>query len=278
MDTYIHISIPVSSNETSDILVAFLGEIGFEGFQQEPKLLQAFIPAAIYDEKSLTETIALTGLPPDGFSRKAIAPRNWNAEWEKDYPDVRVGAFCRIRAPFHEPDSSFLFDILITPKMSFGTGHHATTYMMIDAMLHLSLNGKKVLDLGTGTGVLAILAQRSGATEVRAIDNDAWSIENATENVRVNGCDRIVPELKDSLEGESVYDVILANINLRVILEMMPVFGQHLTAGGVLLGSGVLESDEERIRVCATDNGFLMSVVAVRDNWMSFTLRKSIIS
>ncbi len=278
MDTYLQITIPVPSNETSDILVALLGEIGFDGFEQEPRLLQAFIPLPSYNQALLQEIITVAGLAEDGFSTREIAPKNWNAEWEKQYPDVRIGTYCRIRAPFHAPEPGFRHDLLITPKMSFGTGHHATTSMMIDAIRPFSLFGKTVLDFGTGTGVLAILAQRSGATEVRAIDNDPWSIENAGENFAANDCHRISLALKDSLEGEGRYDMILANVNLRVILAAMPFFGQHLSADGVLIGSGVLDSDEEKILRSATNEGFFMNVLAVRDNWMNFSLRKRIIS
>ncbi len=278
METYLQVSIPVPGNDGSDMLVALLGDAGFEGFEQAPKVLHAFVPLSLFNPRSLEESLAVAGLPADGYSSREIAPRNWNAEWEREYPDVRIGSYCRVRAPFHAPDISIAYDLLITPKMSFGTGHHATTYMMIDAMQHLSLNGKNVLDFGTGTGVLAILAGRSGATAVRAIDNDSWSIENALENFAVNGCESISLAQKDSLEGEGVFDVILANVNLRVILGAMPYFGQHLGPHGVLVGSGVLEDDEEKIRSCASNEGFLMNVLNIRENWMSFSLKKRIIS
>jgi ribosomal protein L11 methyltransferase len=157
--------------------------------------------------------------------------------------------------------------------MSFGTGHHATTFMMISVMKDLDFRNRTVLDFGTGTGVLAILAIKLGAASVSAIDSDEWSIENALENVAENDCPQISIELTDSLSGTGLYDIILANINLHVILENMKFIRQHLNQTGVFIGSGVLESDEERIRLKAAANGFELEKLMIKDNWMSFRLR-----
>jgi ribosomal protein L11 methyltransferase len=207
------------------------------------------------------------------FHKEFIEPRNWNSEWEKDFEPVTVGDFCAIRAHFHKAVPHVKHDIIITPKMSFGTGHHATTYMMIAAMEHLDLRKKPVLDFGTGTGVLAILACKLGAGSVLAIDADELSIDNARENVAVNGCGTVQIELKNSLSGTGLFDVILANINLKVILENMDTFRQHLNKTGVLIGSGVLESDESKIREKAAAAGFTFELQMIRDNWMSFSLK-----
>ncbi|HET7000014.1 MAG TPA: 50S ribosomal protein L11 methyltransferase, partial [Puia sp.] len=194
-------------------------------------------------------------------------------EWEKDFEPVTVNHFCAIRAHFHKAVPQVKYDIIITPKMSFGTGHHATTYMMIAAMEHLDLQQKSVLDFGTGTGVLAILACKMGADPVMAIDSDELSIDNARENIAVNDCEKVKVELKDSLTGTGRFDIILANINLRVILENMDSIRQHLNQTGVLIGSGVLESDKEKIRELATAAGFTFELQMIRDNWMSFSLK-----
>jgi len=158
--------------------------------------------------------------------------------------------------------------------MSFGTGHHATTYMMISAMKDLDFMQRSVLDFGTGTGVLAILACKLGAGSILAIDSDEWSIENALENVALNGCSGIRIEQKDSLSGTGQFDIILANINLRVILGNMDFLRQHLNQTGVFMGSGVLESDEEKIRTKAASAGFTFELHMIKDNWMSFSLKK----
>jgi len=207
------------------------------------------------------------------FKTEIIEPRNWNEEWEKDFEPVIVENFCAIRADFHKPFPDLPYDLIITPKMSFGTGHHATTYMMVAAMKDLDFRNHSVLDFGTGTGVLAILACKLGAASVLAIDSDEWSIENALENAALNECKSIHIEQKDSLSGTGQFDFILANINLRVILENVDFLRQHLNHSGVFIGSGVLESDEEKIRIKATTAGFTMKRLMIKDNWMSFRFK-----
>ena len=277
MNRYIQITIETTDVPESDMLVARLSQAGFEGFEEEPKKLHAFIPESLYDvsvaEKIISDIKGLADPFHTFFKVEYIEPRNWNAEWEKDFEPVIVDHFCAIRAHFHEPVPAVRYDLVITPKMSFGTGHHATTYMMISALKGIDFRNHSVLDFGTGTGVLAILACKLGAGSVLAIDSDEWSTENALENVGVNDCAGIRIELKDSLSGTGQFDFILANINLRVILENMEFIQQHLTPPGVFIGSGVLESDEEKIRVKAASNGFTMERLMIKDNWMSFSLK-----
>jgi len=277
MNRYIQIIVETKDSEESDILVARLSHAGFEGFEEEPRKLYAFIPESLYDvakvEKIIAEIKGVADPYHTLFKTEVIEPRNWNAEWEKDFEPVLVGDFCAIRAHFHEAVSGVKYDIIITPKMSFGTGHHATTYLMITAMKDIQFSGQRVLDFGTGTAVLAILACKLGAASVLAIDSDEWSIENAVENVAVNDCPNIQIEQKDSLSGTGQFDVILANINLRVILENMDSLRQHLKQTGVFIGSGVLESDEEKIRKRAVGAGFIFELQVIKDNWMSFSLK-----
>ena len=277
MNRYIQITIETLSAEESDIFVARLSQSGFEGFEEEPGKLHAFIPETLYDATKIEKIIAEIKGVADPFhtlfQKEVIEPRNWNAEWEKDFEPVTVDHFCAIRAHFHKAIPEVKYDIIITPKMSFGTGHHATTYMMIAAMEHLNLKQKSVLDFGTGTGVLAILACKMGAESVLAIDSDELSIDNARENVAINGCEAVQIEFSDSLSGTGRFDIILANINLKVILENMGSIRQHLNQTGVLIGSGVLESDEGKIRERATTAGFAFELQMIRDNWMSFSLK-----
>jgi len=279
MVTYIEVSIPTKNSMESDILVARLSQIGFEGFEEEEDSLHAFIPKTLYDESGLRETLLeVKGAEhPEKrslFSSQEVEPVNWNETWEKDFHPVILDDFCSIRADFHEKILGVQYELTITPKMSFGTGHHATTYMMLQAMRGLDFYAEKVLDFGTGTGVLAILAEKMGATDIRAIDLDAWSIENARENMKANHSVHISLAQKDGLEGEAVFDIILANINLRVILQSMGLLWQHLDDNGVVIASGVLASDEQIIRQLAANTGFLMNILFIRDNWMSFSLKK----
>jgi len=259
------------------MIVARLSHAGFEGFEEEPGKLYAYIPETLYDAESTEKIISgIKGVADPYhtfFKIDWIEPRNWNENWEKEFEPVAVDDFCAIRAHFHEPVPGVHYDLVITPKMSFGTGHHATTYMMISAMRDYDFKQRSVVDFGTGTGVLAILACKLGADPVLAIDTDDWSIENARENIEVNGCAGIRIEKKDSLAGTGRFDFILANINLRVILENMENIRQHLSESGVFIGSGVLESDEEKIRIRAAKAGFIMERKKTRDNWMSFSLK-----
>ena len=277
MNRYIQIIIETLNSDESDILVARLSQAGFEGFEEEPEKLYAFIPESLYDASRIENVIAeIKGVADPYhtlFSIEIIEPRNWNAEWEKDFEPVIVDDFSAIRAHFHAPIPGVQHDLIITPKMSFGTGHHATTFMMISAMKQIDFKNQSVLDFGTGTGVLAILACKLGAASVLAIDSDALSIENALENVTVNDCPAIQIEQKNSLSGTGSFNIILANINLGVILDNMEFIRQHLNKSGVFIGSGVLESDEEKITTKAKAGGFTLERLMIKDNWMSFNLK-----
>jgi ribosomal protein L11 methyltransferase len=277
MNRYVQITIDTKDDEESDILVARLSQSGFEGFEEEPNKLHAFIPESLFDVSKVEKIIAeIKGMADPYhifFKTEIIEPRNWNAEWEKDFEPVIVENFCAIRAEFHQPFPDLPYDLIITPKMSFGTGHHPTTYMMVAAMKELDLRNHSVLDFGTGTGILAILACKMGASSVLAIDSDERSIENAIENTALNECGRILIEQRDSLSGTGKFDFIMANINLLVILENMDILRQHLNQSGVFIGSGVLESDEEKIMIRATTAGFTMERLMIKDRWMSFRLK-----
>jgi ribosomal protein L11 methyltransferase len=276
MNRFIHITIDTKDEEESDILVARLSHAGFEGFEEEPKKLHAFIPESFYNplniEKIISEIKGVADPFHTFFKVEIVEPRNWNLEWEKDFKPVIVEDFCAIRAHFHPSFRDVAYDLIITPKMSFGTGHHATTYMMVSIMKDLEFKGKAVLDFGTGTAVLAILSCKMGATSVLAIDSDPGSVQNAIENVMINRCTRVQVEQRDSLKETGVFDLILANINLAVILENIPFLRQHLGGSGVFIGCGVLESDEGKIQQAASSCGLIMKRLKTKDNWMSFSL------
>jgi ribosomal protein L11 methyltransferase len=261
-----HVAISIVTVDWQDVLIALMSERGYEGFEQEEALLRAFIPEENFDQEVLEELLTAHGL---NYTLERIEEKNWNAEWEKNFQPVVVDAFCAVRAHFHEPISGVEHELVITPKMSFGTGHHATTYMMLQSMQGMDLRGKRVLDFGTGTGVLAILAERLGAGDVVAIDNDDWSIANAEENVAANGCERVVVLKMDRvayLEGK--FDLILANINKHVIVDQLGDLAQQLAPGGVIMLSGLLQDDSEDIENEATKNNLSVSNWMTKGSWI----------
>lgn len=232
-----------------DILVAELGDIGFDSFEDTAHGVRAYIPSSKFDRAALGRLITLAdpGVKVTHTVRE-IAPRNWNAEWESSFQPVEVGREVRIRAEFHPVVQGFTHEIVITPRMAFGTGHHATTRMMVEAMLPLDLRGKRVCDLGCGTAVLAILAERMGAVAVRAIDNDPQAVANAKENIALNGCQRIAVENGDvGLLGSAGCDAILANIERNTLLRDMLSMCEALAPGGTLLLSGFVVEDRARM-------------------------------
>lgn len=269
MSNYIHLQFPDINKELQEILIAFLGEQGFEGFEEGPRQLSAYIPEAQYDAKAVAALANQYGL---AWTTESIAQKNWNEEWEKNFDPVVVGNCCAIRAHFHPPITGVQYEIIITPKMSFGTGHHATTYMMIEYMAQLDLTGKSVLDFGTGTGILAVLAAKKGAKEVIAIDNDDWSVENARENIDINHARGIVLQKADSLEKFGLFNIILANINKHVLLANMEALKQHLTPGGVIIMSGLLTGDRADIEASSMSKGLKIVEEKNKHTWIALQL------
>jgi len=269
---YILVKITTGDVEEQEMFIALMAAIGYEGFEQEEEMLQAFIPEEQFDKGMLVSLLEPLGAK---FETERIKEKNWNEEWEKNFQPVVVDGFCAIRAHFHAPIAGVEHELVITPKMSFGTGHHATTFMMIQAMQRLDFNGRRVFDFGTGTGVLAILAERLGAASVLATDNDDWSIENARENVANNGCSRIQVVNMDTVP-EGPFDIILANINKHVIISQLPALGQQLTPGGVILLSGLLDSDFEDIENEAVKNNISVSERITKGSWICLKTEKGL--
>ncbi|MES1161025.1 MAG: 50S ribosomal protein L11 methyltransferase [Bacteroidota bacterium] len=268
---YIQITIPVTDDAIREMLIARLSEYEYEGFEEQESSLQAFIPEEKFNPTALKELLASWELP---YAQDRLGERNWNEEWEKNFEPVVVEQFCAIRASFHSPIEGVEQELVITPKMSFGTGHHATTYMMVAAMRFLDIKGKQVLDFGTGTGVLAILAERLGAAGVLAIDYDDWSIENAHENVAENHCNAITLKKMDVTPEGQLFDIILANINKHVILQELHAIGQQLEKEGVILLSGLLHEDFSDIEREALKNGLAVLEQKTRGNWICLKLGK----
>ena len=271
MNNYIQIEFPNISQEQSDVLVAQLSEIGFEGFEEEENKLKAFIASADYDEISLKNVAEAL---PTNFAKTIIEETNWNQVWESNFDPVIVDDFVAVRANFHEPVKKIELEIVITPKMSFGTGHHATTYMMMQQMREIDFTNKIVFDFGTGTGVLAILAEKLGAKNILAIDNDSWSIDNADENIKRNNCTRIDLKLAGNVGMDGNFDIILANINKNVILDNFEMLAKQLSPGGALLLSGLLVEDEQNILDRSAELNFRFVNKGERHNWLFIRLSR----
>ncbi|WP_153800000.1 50S ribosomal protein L11 methyltransferase [Foetidibacter luteolus] len=263
--SHVQITITPVTEEQKEILVALLSHAGFEGFEEQDNLVKAFIPADNFDEETLS---SITGRQGVSYQKSIVPMQNWNAVWESSFEPVCVDDFVAVRADFHAPVSNVQHEIVITPKMSFGTGHHATTYMMMDQMRHIDFSGKKVFDFGTGTGILAILAEKLGASSVLAIDNDEWCINNSRENVHSNQCENIRVELAGNVATGEKFDVILANINKNVILDNLNALCGNLQSKGFLLLSGLLAEDEADILYAIEKFNVLYKGCFSRDKWI----------
>lgn len=264
---YHQFNFSISSSDQSDTLVALLSEQGFEGFEETDQQLKAFIPSNNFDQDHFQSTLSLLG--GVNYQQETVTNINWNEQWERSFEPVRIGDFAAIRANFHAPISDVAHEIVITPKMSFGTGHHNTTYLMVQCMAELNFKGKDVFDFGTGTGILAILAEKLGAEEVLAIDNDEWSIRNTLENMEQNGCKRITCLLDDAVSSEKMFDIVLANINLNVILSSLAALRSITNEGGSILFSGLLLENETVIVPAIKEAGFELIRIEKKGEWMA---------
>lgn len=273
---YIELNIPVQDQTTAEIIMAELADLPFDSFATESAMLKAYIPAdRLCDCKAAADEI-LVRYGIEGGRYISIETQNWNALWESNFPPVEVDGTIAIRAPFHAPYPDCKLDIVIMPKMSFGTGHHATTFLMSRLISAYDYTGRRCLDMGSGTGVLAIIAAKLGADSVDAIDIDDWAYENCTENIAANGVsDRIVPLLGDArLIGGKTYDDIFANINRNILLADMPRYAAALRSGGRLMMSGILLSDTGAVIECAEKHGMTLARTEHKDGWAAIEVVK----
>ena len=265
MTNYIEIIIPVADNEIKEILTALLSEQAFDGFEETADELKAYTTEEKFSVTPLEEILQPFNL---NYTFNFIPAQNWNALWESNFQPVTVDDFVVIRAGFHKPPQKTEYEIVITPKMSFGTGHHATTFMMIQQMRKINFINKTVFDFGTGTGILSILADKLGAATVTAIDNDAWSIANAEENILNNKCEKIILHLSGTPEFAKQFDVILANINKNIILEYLGTLVSLVKENGVILLSGLLAEDEADITFEASRLRLKHLTTNTMDKWI----------
>jgi ribosomal protein L11 methyltransferase len=268
---YLELTITGFDAEQADLLTAALMELGYDSFSEEEGVYRAYVPAELYHEQKLSGLLE-TLFEGRGvrFTATRLEEKNWNEEWEKNYEPVLIGERCLVRAPFHPPVPGIGYDLVIEPKMSFGTAHHETTSLMIGWMLDEPVTGKHLLDMGCGTGVLAILAAKMGAKEVRAIDSDPWAFENAEENCGRNNVPQVhVIHGDEGAIPSGPFDVILANINRNILLAQIPTYARVIRAGGCLYMSGFYGEDLAAIREKAHEYGFLFESSRSKNKWMA---------
>lgn len=270
MKTFEYTFTAPSSDIQHDMLTTMLAEIGFDSFMDEDYALKAYCSTDSRDDMAV-ESLLLDPAFADLCLLKVeeMPDKDWNELWEASYQPVVVNERCRVRAPFHEPDPSFEFDLVIEPKMSFGTANHETTAQIIQLMLETDFQGKEVLDMGSGTAVLAILAKKLGAGHTVAIDNDEWAYRNAFTNVDLNGVSDIDIILGDALSIQGQYDVVLANINRNILLRDMHYYVEAMKPGAHIFFSGFYTEDLESIKVEAERLGLHYERHLTRNNWVA---------
>lgn len=269
---YLQFDFYVTNESETEMLIAVLSNLNFDGFEETDQYLKAFIAEDKLEDESIITLLDL--FPHLKYKKSVIENINWNKQWEENFQPVIVANFVAIRAHFHAAIPSVKHEIIITPKMSFGTGHHATTFMMIVQMEALSFINKKVLDFGTGTGVLAILAKKMGAASVSAIDNDEWSIENSKENFIQNDCTSISILLDDTIKTTNQYDIILANINLNIILDNLQAIADSAKETAIIVLSGFLKQDELLIKNTLKEKGLSYLSTLQNGEWISVLAKK----
>lgn len=267
----------VCDPDFSEILMAEIADVGFDTFMETEKGFEAYVEERRFNEQQLAEVQEkYKSVNPLLFFWDQIQKQNWNEQWEKSLDPIVVDDRCLIRAEFHQIEKKYPYEIIITPKMSFGTGHHQTTYLMIKSQLDIDHQQKQVMDAGCGTAILSIMAAKRGASEVVAFDIDEWSVINGKENIENNQCESIqlhrgtIEEVKPT----GMFDIILANINKNVLLKEMKTYAAHLTPGGFLLLSGFYTKDIDDLKAVATPLGLQEVKRDEKEEWASLLLQK----
>lgn len=276
MEKKAYLSLQFQCNETlTEILIAELSELAYDSFWEQDEGFEAYILEADYNEHELQQILdKYQTLGKVSFSVSRVEEKNWNVEWESNFSPIVVEDQCLVRADFHKPERPFPYEIVINPKMSFGTGHHATTYLMLSWQLEIDHSQKKVMDAGCGTGILAIMAHLKGASEIIAFDNNEWAVDNTHENFEINHC----PEIKmflgtvADIPEEEKFDIILANINRNVLLEEMDMYAARLQSDGILVLSGFYNYDASQIEEKALASGLKVKGRKERNDWVALQL------
>jgi ribosomal protein L11 methyltransferase len=275
---YVHYAFRLFPVEpASEILIADLGERGFDSFTESDAGLDAYIPSSL-DAPDILNDLMIEGIPDLKWEvvRTLVPDQNWNAVWESNFEPVVVDDYCLLRAPFHEVAKRYPVEIVMQPRMAFGTGHHPTTFLMIRLLMGLDLQGKRVIDMGCGTSVLAIFAHRHGASPILAIDNDEWAVTNSLEHIVANNCEdiQVMQGNASSLHGHQA-DVFIANINRNILLNDLAAYAPCLPCGGALLLSGFYQEDVPVLMEKAKQYGFELTEQQTKNRWVALRLTKS---
>lgn len=268
---YTELSIDLSQTAVdTDVLTAVLAECGFESFSEEDGTYKAYIQSASYEQDIVIQLLDQLNIAT-GYTTQAIAEQNWNAVWESNFEPVVIAGQCYVRAPFHKPEPQYPIELLIEPQMSFGTAHHETTSQMIALMLSEDFEGKDVLDMGCGTGILAVLAAKRGAQNTWAIDNDDWAYKNTLENIVRNNTPKIEVLCGDAtlLSQLPEMDIILANINRNILLADIQFYRKSMKENGKLFLSGFYEHDLPSIETEAQKNQLKLTNYTSQNNWVA---------
>lgn len=270
---------PIEATIISDVLASELGEIGFESFTESDDGLLAYVSDLLYNVETLQDK--LKEFPLDNvaihYTHQLVESKDWNEEWEKNYfKPIRIGNECIIRASFHQPEPGYTYNIIIDPKMAFGTGNHETTYLMISEMLKLDLEGKDLLDMGCGTAVLAILAKMKHAAKVVGIDIDEWAYNNALENIRLNHTQdiQIIMGGAEQIPSFGQFDIIFANINRNILLTDIKHYSSYMKPGALLFMSGFYTEDIPIIETECKSNGLKFISHTEKNNWVAVKTQK----
>lgn len=251
-----------------DVAIAFLSEIEFESFCTEDRLFKAYVSETNFSRESLDQFVSDYKIIESNVN--LLLKQNWNAQWESSFSPVEIDDSCIIRAKFHDINKKYEYDIIIEPKMSFGTGHHETTSLMIKEMLRLDIKGKTVVDCGCGTGILGIFAAMKAAKDVFAFDIDDWCYENAMENIALNNVHNMNVKIGGiELLIDRTFDIILANINKNILIESMTYFYNSLNNGGVILFSGIYHKDLHDLKQSACSVGLKFVSFSENNSWIS---------
>lgn len=263
--------------EYREILIAELAAIGFDSFLETETGLEGYVLQEQFSRDSFDEVISTYRESAALTVVEGIVPKvNWNEEWEKNYDPIEVGKLVYVRASFHAPQPGFQYEIVINPKMSFGTGHHATTFQLLSLQGKIDHQGKRVLDVGSGTGILAIMAHLLGAKEVEAFDIDSWCVDNGNENFDLNGLStRMGLGTIREVRPKGPYELILANINKNVLLDELAIYTSLLAPRGILLLSGFYSEDSDDLNQVAILNGLRLTTQSTKDNWAALEFQKN---
>lgn len=275
MTNYIEYKFQVTETEPwNEIIIANISDLPFESFLENENGFDAYIPATDENEAEIKEVLDTLDYIEFSYTRTEIEQQNWNATWEESFSPILVNDQCLIRAEFHETIENIPYEIIIQPKMSFGTGHHSTTHLMVEYILETEFSGKDILDMGCGTSILAILGMKKNANYAECIDIDEWAVENSIENGKRNGVSLDAKMGDNSLLGTKTFDIILANINKNILMAQIPSYIEVLNDCGDLFLSGLMEQDYNDIHAFCIERGLTFVSVKQRNEWIALHFKK----